>query len=143
MQNEEILWSIAEGEKENGKPYVLRFLEFYPTKTEQERLSYLIEISWDYLEENPIGMPDQETYELMNYFEDTLDEEIISEESSILVLTMLGDEKKLWLIYANNPDSFMDKLNEVMEGRKVLPIQFEVFQDSDWNGYKEFIGLVK
>lgn len=139
----DLVWSIAEGKKENGKPYILRFLEFYPTDEEQEKLQFLIEITWNYRESNSDGLPDQETYDLMNYFEDTLDEEIISDASSILVLSLIGDEIKIWQIYSTNPDLFIDKLNEVMDGRELLPIQIEVFQDRDWNGYKELVSLIE
>lgn len=140
---ENLPWSIAEGKKENGKPYFLRFLELYPTAEEQEKFSFLIEITWDYQEANSSGMPDPETYDLMNSFEDILKAEIESPDLCVFVLTLTGDGEKIWQVYGTDPELFVEKLNQVMEGREVLPLQIDVFQDKEWNGYKEFVDLLQ
>lgn len=142
-RQEEPLWSIAEGKYNDGKPYIIRFLEFYPTEEEQEKYHLLIEITWAYEESNSSGMPDQETYDKMNLFEDVLSKEIEPQEFCLFVLTFTGAGKKIWQVYSTDIDLFMDKLNESMTDKEVLPLQIEGFQDKEWNGYKEFIGLVQ
>lgn len=142
INKKEIVWSIANGLMTGGKPYILRFREFYPTITEQKKLSYLIEIIWNYHDDES-GMPSRETYEKMLVFEDILNEQIDSLDTVIMVATVTGKGKKFWQFYVADIDSFMNEFNKIMDGREKLPLHFEMFQDEEWNGYKELVSFVE
>ena len=142
VNQNETLWSIAEGKMDNGNPYILRFREFYATEQEMQNYSSLVEIIWIY-EDSGSGMPDRKTYEKMNHFEDVLEDKIESQEICLLTTSITGNQKRIWQIYAANSDLFMQELNKAMENQEVLPLQIEIFRDEEWNGYKEIVGLVQ
>lgn len=110
MNEEEEIWSIAEGKMETGKPYLLRFREFYPTIAEQKKYRFLIEITWNYKEDGKSGMPVEETYEKMIIFEDIFNKEIESQGFCFLLTSITGGGKKIWQIYSTDIDLFMQNL---------------------------------
>lgn len=138
----ETIWSIAKGQMSDGKPYILRFREFYPTDAEQKKLSFLIEITWNYQDDGN-GMPSKETYEKMVNFEDILDEEMDSRDTNIMVASVTGKGKKFWQFYVADIDLFMDEFNKIMDGKEKLPLVFEMFRDEEWNGYKELVSFIE
>ena len=131
------LWSIAEGQMDSGKSYILRFRDLFPTEAEQLKYSYLIEITWKY-QTDQTGMPSEQIYEKMSNFEDLI-EEIEKEKFCHLVSSITGSGKKIWQIYTFDADLFMETFNNIMENKESAQIEVEIFQDEEWNGYKEVI----
>lgn len=142
MNQNEFPWTLAEGELENGKPFILRFREFYPTEVEQNKYCFLIEITWQY-EITESGMPSETLHEKMFDFEDILDEEIESKGICLLMTSITGGGKKIWHFYSTDADLFINKLNEVLRDKEVLPLKIEIYEDEKWNAYKEIISGVK
>jgi hypothetical protein len=141
MKIDESAWSLAEGVLENGNPFLLKFRDYFPSEEKQLKYCFLIEITWRY-ENSGGGMPDEITLDKMHDFEVLVDDGIGVEEYSLLMSSITGDNKKFWHFYTFDSDLFLDKLNEVLIGYEILPLEIEIFQDEEWNAYKELVGGV-
>lgn len=61
------------------------------------------------------------------------------DKMAILAASILEPGRKVWLYVSRTYDPFFDRLEEVLSELPLLPLQFEVVQDSDWSYYLELL----
>lgn len=137
----ENLYFTAQGEQD-GKPVIYRSLENVPMNQKEADFPNLINIYWPFELDVNNGMPDPETNENQIAFEDAI-ELLDKKDISHLMLVVTGNGRKEWIWYVKDVDSWLNRLNELLQGHKVYPIEIEVGQDSEWSTYHNFISGVK
>ncbi|HEY8562740.1 MAG TPA: DUF695 domain-containing protein [Pyrinomonadaceae bacterium] len=134
-------WAMDEGELENGLPYTLRFREDLPDEENRKKMKTLIVVSWLFESADGNGMPPEEIEDQMDDFEDLLDEALVEKGTARLMTVFTGEGIREWQFYTDDEEFFIRKFNESMEGRPVLPLEIEAFEDENWDGYKDYTEL--
>ncbi len=128
--------------KQDGKPIVYRSMERVPEGQKESDYPTLINIYWPFELDANNGMPDTQTNEAQINFEDALDQ-LDQNGVSHLMLVVTGNGRKEWIWYVRDVEGWMNKLNELLAGHKVYPIEIEINQDPDWSTYHNFVSGVK
>jgi|SRR5215213_4674308 len=134
-------WAINEGSLENGLPFILRFREDLPDDKEIERLNRLIVISWFFESADGTGMPKEADLQQMEDFEDLMDEALVEKGTARLMTVFTGEGIREWQFYTDDEEFFIEKFNEAMAGKPVLPLEIEALEDENWDAYKDYTGL--
>jgi hypothetical protein len=136
-QPEEQLWFTAEGE-EDGQPLVFRGRQHLPSGVAESDYPTRVRIFWPYESANESGMPDEETNDSQMELEDAL-AELDSPGVSSQMLVVTGNGRKEWLWYVSDLGAWMERLNELLAGRPVFPIEIGNSHEPDWALYHDFI----
>jgi hypothetical protein len=141
--NEEIQekWTVDDGNLENGLPFTIRFREDLPEEKEIKKLRMLVVISWSFESADGNGMPNEEELDQMENFENLIDEALVEKGTARLMTVFTGEGVREWQFYTDDEEFFMKKFNAAMEGREILPLDIEVFEDENWEAYKNYTGL--
>ena len=134
-------WVVEEGELENGLPFNLRFREDLPDEREIKKLNTLIVVSWFFESENGTGMPKDEELQRMEDFENLMDDELVEKGTARLMTVFTGEGIREWQFYTDDEEFFMEKFNQAMNGKPVLPLEIEALEDENWDAYKDYVGL--
>lgn len=134
-------WALEEGESENGLPFTIRFREDLPTGSEIEKLNTLIVISWLYESADGTGLPTGEMLDRMEDFENLIDEALVEKGTARLVTVYTGEGVREWQFYTDDEEFFLRKFNEAMEGKPVLPLEVEAFEDENWDAFTDYTGI--
>ncbi|EMW0566142.1 TPA: DUF695 domain-containing protein [Vibrio parahaemolyticus] len=135
------MYFTAQGEQ-NGNPVIYRSMENVPVGQNESDFPTLVSIYWPFKLEANNGMPDQQTNEDQVSFEDAL-ETLDKNDVSHLMLVVTGNGRKEWLWYVKDAESWMAKLNELLIGHKVYPIEISLSLEPSWSTYHNFISGVK
>jgi hypothetical protein len=134
-------WTAGEGALENGLPCFIRIRQDLPDEDEFKKLSTLIVITWNFESADGTGMPPEAALTEMEDFEDLLDEKLIETGVARLMTVFTGDGVREWQFYTDDKDFFMQKFNDALAGRPVLPLEIEAFEDENWDAYRDYAGL--
>jgi hypothetical protein len=137
----ENIYFTAQGEQD-GKPVIYRSLENVPKGQKESDFPNLINIYWPFALEVNNGMPDSKTNENQIAFEDAI-ESLDKNDISHLMLVVTGNGRKEWIWYVKDVDSWLNRLNELLQGHEVYPIEIEIDQDPEWSTYHNFVSGVK
>jgi len=137
----ENVYFTAQGEQD-GKPVIYRSLENVPEDQKESDFPNLINIYWSFEVDVNNGMPDSETNENQITFEDAI-ESLDKKDISHLMLVVTGNGRKEWIWYVKDVDSWLNQLNELLQGHDVYPIEIKIDQDSEWSMYHNFVSGVK
>jgi len=130
-------WFIAEGE-EDDLPIIFRVREMRPPGVEPRRYPNLISILWAF-DKSESGMPDDETVERMNEFEDCLDA-LEGPNRGFMMVTITGNGRREWLWYVADTSEFMSGVNRVLASLSAkFPVSFEGAQDPSWQTFRAFV----
>lgn len=135
-------WVVSEGESTEGVPNVIRLREDLPSDADKARLKILIIITWKYDLNESGAMPSDEEIEKMELFEDLMDEGVVETGFGRLVTVFTGDGMREWQFYTHSEDAFMEKLNQTLVGEEVFPLEIDVFDDENWDGYNDYRKLI-
>ena len=133
-------WSLGQGEI-HGAHHIVRMRSTFPSVADQELFSRLIIVTWRY-EPNESGMPDSQTHQRMQLFEDRIEAGTERREVAFQAVSITGDGKKEWRYYAADSDAFMESLNQDLQGHAAYPLEIASFFDPEWNGLREFHPMV-
>jgi hypothetical protein len=131
-------WASDEGELENGLPFTLRYREDLPDEREIKKLNTLIVVSWLFEAADGTGLPTDEVLDQMEDFENLLDDALVEKGTARLMTVFTGEGVREWQFYTDDEEFFIRKFNEAMEGRPVLPLEIEAFEDENWDAYKNY-----
>jgi hypothetical protein len=134
-------WLLDEGELENGLPYTLRFREDLPDEREIKKLNTLIVISWLFESADGTGMPNDEALNQMEDFENLIDDALVEKGTARLMTVFTGEGVREWQFYTDDEEFFMRKFNEAMDGKPVLPLEIDAYEDENWDSYKDYTGI--
>jgi hypothetical protein len=137
----ENIYFAATGEQE-GNPVIYRSMQSVPEGEKEADFPTLINIYWPFEKEENNGMPDQNTSERQIIFEDAIASLDVNGMSH-LMLVVTGNGRKEWIWYVKDPNEWMGKLNVLLAGHDVYPIQIEMENDPEWSTYHNFVSGVK
>lgn len=135
------IYFTATGEQE-GRPVIYRSMQNVPSGERQSDFPTVIYIYWPFEKEENNGMPNQNTNEKQIAFEDAIAPLNVN-GTSHLMLVVTGNGRKEWIWYVKDSNKWMDKLNELLRGYEVYPIQIEMEKDPKWSRYHNFISGVE
>jgi hypothetical protein len=127
--------------KEDGKPLIFGVRQHVPLGVVESDYPTLLSVSWHYEPANESGMPNEETNDAQIEMEDAL-EELDSPEISFLMLVVTGNGRKEWHWYVSDIKIWTSRLNELLTGYQVFPIQIENNHEPDWALYHDFVSGV-
>jgi hypothetical protein len=133
-------WGEKRGALDNGLPFSVRFREDLPDEREIKKLSTLIVVSWLLESADGNGLPNEDELDEMEFFENLMDEALVEKGTARLMTVFTGEGVREWQFYTDDEEFFMRKFNEAMEGKPVLPIEIEAFEDENWDAYRDFAG---
>lgn len=137
----ENMYFTATGEQE-GKPVIYRSMQNVPYGEKESDFPILINIYWPFEKDENNGMPDRSTNEKQIAFEDAIASLDVNGMSH-LMLVVTGNGRKEWIWYVKNSNEWVGKLNELLAGHEVYPIQIEIEKDPEWSTYHNFVSGVK
>ena len=106
-----------------------------------KKLSTLIVISWLFESSDGTGLPTENVLNEMEDFESLLDEALIEKGTARLMTVFTGEGVREWQFYTDDEEFFLRKFNEAMEGKPVLPLEIEAFEDENWDSYTDYTGI--
>jgi hypothetical protein len=132
-------WVMLEAHSITGKS-LIRARELVPNQEFRSRNRFLMIIRWEYeASDEGIGMPDAETYEMIQAFEDAVFARADDETWAIEAASITGGGTKEWRFFAPSQERFLDELNQALGGHQPYPIQIEAFEDDQWVGLSELL----
>ncbi|OOF24070.1 hypothetical protein BZJ19_11910 [Salinivibrio proteolyticus] len=137
----ENIYFTATGEQE-GRPVIYRSMQSVPEGEKEADFPTLINIYWPFEKEENNGMPDQSTNDKQVAFEDAIAPLDVN-GTSHLMLVVTGNGRKEWIWYVKDSKEWVGKLNELLAGHDVYPIQIEMENDPKWSTYHNFVSGVK
>jgi hypothetical protein len=137
----EQLWFTATG-TEDGLPLIFRGRQNIPVDVVEAAYPIRVRIFWPYEPDNDRGMPKSQTNDAQIEFEDAL-APLDTADSGFQMLVVTGNGRKEWHWYVANLQSWMDALNEALNGSPEYPIEIENSFEPDWSLYHGFISNMK
>ena len=127
-------WELAEGIFD-GRKRIIRQRATLPPTAERQLYCHLVIVAWPY---DGGGMPDRSTHARMQLVEDALEAGTERRDKGFQVLSMTGLGRKEWRFYTADVESFIESLNDDLQGQGDVPLEIESWFDPDWNGLLEF-----
>lgn len=131
-------WTTSETEGEDGL-LSIRARAALPPPMKRSKLPHLILIGWGYEPADERGMPSPAELKQMTAFEATVEKALDAAGAGFPAASVTGGGAREWRYYAADPDVFMDALNDALEGHPEYPIEFQAFDDPEWNALLELI----
>ncbi len=130
-------WAIAEGQTPKG-PIIMRYRTGDPSPADRELFDKLILARWAYEPSEVPGLPPSELLGSMEEFEEAVldaSDEARWWGSCVAVITHNGARE--WRFYTPDVDAFQKEFSEALRGLGPYPLDLQVFDDPDWNGFAE------
>jgi len=131
-------FALAQGEKD-GKPWFAIILEQFRKYQDKEDLPWLLRLDISTCS-NDIGLVSNEESDILNKFEDSVEELIGTSTAIRLVARITWNGKRSVFYYVKDPSSVSRLLNEVID-KKDYPREFEykIEKDERWERMSNII----
>jgi len=132
-------WSVGQGETERG-PIIIRVRGSEPNPADRALFTKLIFIRWEFEARDASGLPTSEEMAQMDQFEDRVLEESDRDPSwgsGVAVIT--HDGVREWRFYTPDTNLFQKRFSACLDGLGPYPLDLEVFDDPEWNGFYELL----
>jgi hypothetical protein len=131
------IWATATG-KEGALPLIFRFRMHIPTSViSTTDFPVLINVYWRYDGSGNNGLPPLQENERQITFEDAITPLDEQEHLAYLMLVVTGNSRKEWIFYAREFEAWLARLNEVLHGHDVYPIEIETSHDPAWTTWRD------
>lgn len=88
-------------------------------------------------------MPSESDSELMEGVTEALEAAFKADPVAVLAGIYTGDGERTLLFYTLSLHIFQRKFNEALAQFPTLPLQFEAFEDPDWEEYRQMLAFAK
>jgi hypothetical protein len=133
-------WAFAMGDGAEG-PLTSRIRTRRPSEDEKADYPRLVMIRWQFDADQP-HLPDDEDLDSMAEFENTLDAAMDAGGWGLMAAVVTRENAREWRIYTPDFDRFQEGLNDALMGQPRYPLQFELYEDADWDGYDAIASAV-
>lgn len=137
--NAKDIYFTATGQ-EDGNALIFRSLKAVPAGVHEADLPHRVVILWRY-ETDLNGMPDADANSAQIALEDAL-LPLDMNEIGRQMLVVTGNNRKEWLWYVKDFDSWIAQLNQRLTTSPVYPIDISHSYEPQWSSYKDFIAGV-
>lgn len=93
-------------------------------------------VRWPYTPAPGSRFPPRETRVAMDAFEEALDGLKYAPDLSYLLIVTTDQQAKEWCFYARNASSFMERFNQLLQGKDRCPVEIESRSDSHWDYWR-------
>jgi hypothetical protein len=66
-----------------------------------------------------------------------------TDSSAVLVISTVGQNRGLWVLYSAGGKSLAHVLEEQLQGRTKVPVVLRVVADAEWNGFRNYVTKLK
>ncbi|WP_416409274.1 DUF695 domain-containing protein [Agrobacterium rosae] len=137
--NAKDIYFTATGQ-EDGNALIFRSLKAVPAGVHEAYLPHRVVILWRY-ETDLNGMPDADANSAQIALEDAL-LPLDMNEIGRQMLVVTGNNRKEWLWYVKDFDSWLAQLNKRLTTSPAYPIDISHSYEPQWSSYKDFIAGV-
>jgi hypothetical protein len=131
-------WLFATGTRA-GAPLLARVRSQAPTDAERANNPRLVIIAWRF--DSEAGqLPDEADLDTMAAFENALFDAMDSGDWGIGAAVVTCDGVREWRIYTQDFERFQHGLNDALAGQPHHPLEFQTFDDPDWDAYHQILG---
>ena len=134
------IWVVGKGEK-NGQPVMVRWRDKMPDVDFKAAHPWCVEITWTFKHDATGKVPREEIDRATDL--DTALEQELDGETATEVAGFSTDEKRVWIVYANDRYNVEAALDTMKRDDPTLPITYESHRDADWQGLALVLGTVK
>lgn len=127
-------WFTAFSENEQGQMITVLGRDGLTDFRMSGKFSERVEIFWKY-ETDDKGFPTEETADLMEKVEKTLQNGMEKDKLAINTAIYTGGGEKSWVFYTRKAQIFGERLNELLQSFDKLPITITTECDTDWEEY--------
>lgn len=124
---------------EDGGGLIVRCRAALPPAEARKAWAHLILVGWPCEDEDASGMPSEKEDRQMDAFETAVTAALEASGAAVLAASITGGGVREWRFYAIGPDAFMDALNTALENHPEYPLEFEAFDDPEWNALAELL----
>jgi len=128
-------WLGLEGEHDD-LPFLLRVRPQLQPFLDTGDYPHHLTVRWPYDSDNNEGMPSDETLELLEEVEDTLQEAFEHDLQCILAFVYTGHHHHEWHFYTRDVAETGERLNEALGEFDELPLELSAEEDPEWSDYK-------
>lgn len=125
-------WFVGTADSNEGQ-LLIRALTKLPADDVRAANPNLIIITWPY----DGSVPDDETYEAIQQFEDVLFTAIEQGHWAVEAASLTGNGNKEWRLYTGDVEFFVAQFNEALLGQAVYPLDLQSFEDPEWAALSE------
>ena len=130
-------WAIAEGDTPQG-PIIMRYRTGDPSFADRDLFDKLILVRWSYEPGEIPGLPSSELLTAMEEFEEpVLNASDKSRWWGSCVAVITHDCTREWRFYTPDVAAFQKEFSEALRGLGPYPLELQVFDDPEWNGFEE------
>jgi hypothetical protein len=132
-------WFAAQGGTP-GQPTMIRARKDLLAHLPASDLSTRIVLSWSCRAPLPSGLPSNDDYEELGSFEETLVRFV--DEGAVLAFVFTRGGIVEYSFYTSDSGWFMERLNEALADKPVVPIDVAAEDDPDWAEYRSLMRAV-
>ncbi len=130
-------WLLAIARDRSGAditPYTVRIRKAVPASATPKQYPYLLEVTWAFFSTRA-GQPDEDEEERMDAFEALIEENLSRLGETVLMASITGKGKRVWLWYVRNVENAERLFNEALAGKPPVPIDINILLDGTWTHY--------
>lgn len=132
-------WLVGQTEEDDEDGgLIIRCRAHLPEPSARAGWRHLVLVGWTY-EPDGNGLPAKAVDRQMDAFEEAVTPALQDSGAGVLVASITGAGLREWRFYTIGPDAFMDALNTALETHPEYPLEFEAFEDPDWNALAELL----
>lgn len=109
---------------------------------ENPRFRFRVEVEWPY-EPAAGGMPPESLGHELEAVADALQSVLKADPVAVLTGIYTGNGSRTMVFYTLSLHIFQRKFNEALTDFPALPLEFEAFEDSDWEEYGSMLSQVR
>lgn len=109
---------------------------------ENPRFRFRVEVEWPY-EPAAGGMPPESLGHELEAVVDALQSVLKADPVAVLTGVYTGNGSRTMVFYTLSLHIFQRKFNEALADFPALPLEFEAFEDPDWEEYGSMLSLVR
>jgi hypothetical protein len=137
------IWSLVGSDIDSPNPFILRFRTPVLMPAEVESHPIRLAILWPFADEDSRALPDSQTQEAMQLFEDRVCAAFESDGLAVLTAALTFDGARQWLFYTGDLDECGRRLNTMPQEPEPYPIELVAAADPGWNYLRdEFLRVV-
>jgi len=131
-------WIVGQTDEEDGAGLIIRCRSKLPDAAGRQAWQHLILVGWTY-EPEESGLPGKAVDRQMDAFEEAVAKAVQDSGAGVLAASITGSGVREWRFYTIGPDAFMDALNTALDAHPEYPLEFDAFEDPDWNALAELL----